>query len=109
MPYRTPLRNRRPETHTHTHWFSLNKSCDDEFHLAKQFGMDKEIFEVLLIAGILAQYRGKSLCILADQWTSFLGEHHFSDLSPHPPSFEFEQKKIRINNQNEITYVVRIG
>ena len=73
-----------------SYWFSLNKSCDDEFHLAKRFGMDKENFEALLIAGNLAQYRGKSLCILADQWTSFLGEHHFSDLSPHPPSFEFE-------------------
>jgi hypothetical protein len=94
-----------------SYWFSLNKSCDEEFHLAKQFGMDKENFEALLIAGNLAQYRGKSLClcILADQWTSFFGGHHFSDLSPHPPSFEFEQKKIRINNQSEITYVVRIG
>jgi hypothetical protein len=39
-----------------SYWFSLNKSCDDEFHLAKQFGMDKENFEALLIAGNLAQY-----------------------------------------------------
>ena len=44
-----------------SYWFSLNKSCDDKFHLAKQFGMDKESFEALLIAGNLAQYRGKSL------------------------------------------------
>ena len=35
--------------------------------------------------------------------------HYFSDLSPDPPSFEFERKKIQINNQIEITYVVRIG
>ena len=95
-----------------SYWFSLDKSCDSEFHLAKRFGMDKTNFEALLIAGNLAQHtkKGGSLSILADQWTSFLGGHHFSDLFSDPPSFEFERKKIRINNQKtHITYVVRIG
>lgn len=94
-----------------SYWFSLDKSCDSEFHLAKRFGMDKTSFEALLIAGNLAQHtnKGGSLSILADQWTSFLGGHHFSDLSPDPSSFEFERKKIQLNNQTQATYVVRIG
>ncbi len=40
-----------------SYWFSLNKSCDSEFHLATRFGMDKVNFEALLIAGNLAQYQ----------------------------------------------------
>ncbi len=39
------------------YWFSLDKSCDSKFHLATRFGMDKENFEALLIAGNLAQYQ----------------------------------------------------
>jgi hypothetical protein len=82
-----------------SYWYSLNKSWDDEFHLAKQFGMDKANYKVLLIAGNSATYRGESLCILADQWKSYLGGHHFSDLSPDRPMFEFERKYVHINNQ----------
>jgi hypothetical protein len=92
-----------------SYWFSLNKSCNDEFHLANRFGMNKENFEALLVAGNLAQYRGKSFCILADQWTSFLHGHHLSELSPDPPSFDFERKRIQINSQREHFYVVSIG
>ncbi len=82
--------------------FSLHKSCDSEFHLAMRFGMEKENFEALLIARNLAQYQhrgGDTFCILADQWTSFLHGHYFADFSPDPPLFEFERKKIQINNQ----------
>jgi hypothetical protein len=97
-----------------SYWFSLNKSCDNEFHLAKRFGMDKENFEALLIAGNLAQHhdanKAGSVSILAVlQWTTFLGWHHFSDLSPDPPSFEFERKQLRINNKIENFYVVRVS
>ena len=75
--------------------------------------MDKTNFEALLIAANLAQHankdKGVSVSILADQWTSFLGGHHFSDLSSDPPSFEFERKQLRINNKIENFYVVRVG
>jgi hypothetical protein len=71
------------------YWYSLNKSCNDAFHLAKQFGMDKDNYKVLLVAGYLAKYKRESLCIMADQWKSFLGGHDFSDLSPGHPTFEF--------------------
>jgi hypothetical protein len=71
--------------------------------------MDKDNFKVLLIPGNLAKYKGGSLYILRDQWKSFLGGHHFSDLSPDRPTFEFEQKNIHINNQQENFYVVLIG
>jgi hypothetical protein len=40
------------------YWYSLSKSCDNEFHLTTQFGMDKDNFDALLIAGNLAKYKG---------------------------------------------------
>jgi hypothetical protein len=92
-----------------SYWYSLNKSCNDEFHLARQFGMDRVNFEALLIAGNLAKYKGNSLCILVDRWESFLRGHHFSDLSPDFCSIEIEQKNITINHQRERFYVVCIG
>jgi hypothetical protein len=73
-----------------SYWYNLNKICEDKFHLAKQFGMDKDNYKALFIAGNLAKYRGESLCILADQWKSFLGGHHFSDFSSDHPTFGFE-------------------
>jgi hypothetical protein len=92
-----------------SYWYSLNKSCNDEFHLARRFGMDRANFEALLIAGNLAKYKGNSLFILVDRWESFIRGHHFSDLSPDFCAIEIERKNITINNQREKFHVVCIG
>jgi hypothetical protein len=92
-----------------SYWYSLNKSCNDEFHLARRFGMDRVNFEALIIAGNLAKYKGNSLCILADQWETFIRGHHFSDLSPDFCSIEIERKNMTINHIRENFYVARIG
>jgi hypothetical protein len=71
--------------------------------------MDRVNFEALIIAGNLAKYKGNSLCILADQWETFIRGHHFSDLSPDFCSIEIERKNMTINHIRENFYVARIG
>ena len=59
-----------------SYWVTLNTSCDHAFHLSKRLGMDDYNYKALLIAGNLARYKGGAFIIQADEWKSFLVEHH---------------------------------
>ena len=92
------------------YWFSLNTSCDHAFHLSKRLGMDESDYKALLIAGNLVQYKGGTFIIQADEWKSFLFQHHlFMDLPSNRRAFQFDKKRIVLDGKRQDFYVVQIG
>ncbi len=80
------------------------------FHLLERLGMDEHDYKAPLIAGNLARYKGGAFCILGDEWRTFLlGHHLFMNSWLDHSAFQFDRKKVSINNNREHVYVVRIG
>jgi hypothetical protein len=72
-------------------WFTLNSSYDHGCHLARQFCLEPNNYEVLLIIAGLASYTRFGFSIKPAAWRKFFGGHRFA---VHSCAIEFDQKKI---------------
>jgi hypothetical protein len=72
----------------------LNTSYDHGCHLASQFHLEPNDYEVLLVVTGLALYTQLGFAIKPTAWRKFLGRHQFA---VDDCAIEFEQKKIDIN------------
>ncbi len=90
--------------------FTINTSCDHAFHLSKRLGMDESDYKALLIAGNLAQYKGGTFIIQANEWKSFLFGHHlFMDLPSDRHAFQFDRKRIALDGKRQNLNVIGTG
>ncbi len=82
-------------SNTQSFWFTLNTSYNHGCHLASQFCLEPNDYEVLLlvVAGI-ASYTQLGFAIKPTAWGKFLCGHQFA---AHNCAIELEQKKIDIN------------
>jgi hypothetical protein len=97
-------------------WFTLDMSCDHGCHLARQFRLNPEEYEVLLIVASLASYTRFGFTIKATAWSNFIKGHQFFT---NNSAIEFNQKYVDIDafingtapsrqNRRKI-YIIRIG
>ena len=91
------------------YWFTINASCDHASQLSKRLGIDEDDYKKLLIAANLARYKGNAFCIAGDEWKSFLMGHHLFVNSSLSSPFQFDKKRVSLNNTRGDVYVVRIG
>jgi hypothetical protein len=97
-------------------WFMLNRRYDHGCHLASQFHLESNDYEVLLVIAGLTSYTRLGFAIKPTAWRKFLGGHWFA---VHSCAIEFEQKKIDLDAyingappsqlQQRKFYDVRIG
>ncbi len=97
-------------------WFTLNTSYDHGCHLASQYRLEPNDYEVLLVVAGLALYTQLGFAIKPTAWRKFLSGHRFA---AHNYAIELEQKKIDINAYIDGTkpsrgnrggfYIMRIG
>jgi hypothetical protein len=69
----------------------LNTSYEHNCHLASQFHLDPEDYEVLLIVANLALYMQFGFTIKPNAWGEFLGDHWFA---ANHCEIEFNQKRL---------------
>jgi hypothetical protein len=56
-------------------WFTLNTSYNHDCHLASQFWLEPNKYEVLLVVAGLASYTRFGFAIKPTAWRKFLGGH----------------------------------
>ncbi len=81
-------------SNTQLFWFMLDMSYDHGCHLASQFGLDPNDYEVLLVVAGLAHYTRFGFAIKPTPWRMFLGGHWFAS---DDCVIEFDQKKIDLD------------
>ena len=75
-------------------WFMLNTSYDHGCHLASQFHLDPNDYEVLLVVAGLAHYTQFGFAMKPTTWRKFLEGHQFAS---DDCEIEFDQKKIDLD------------
>ena len=94
-------------------WFSLNSSCDNEFHLSKRLGIMPQDYEFLLVAADLAHFHKRwGFSIKMMKLKFFLEGHRFTTIT-----MEVDEKKVDLNafmkgeppKHRERVYFIRIG
>ena len=78
-------------------WFSLNSSCDNEFHTSKRLGIMSKDYEYLLVAADLAHVDKRwGFSIKMMKWRLFLEGHRFTTINCDC-TFEVDVKKVDLN------------
>ena len=94
-------------------WFSLNSSCDNEFHTSKRLGIMSKDYEYLLVAADLAHFHKRwGFSIKMMKLKFFLEGHRFTTIT-----MEVDEKKVDLNafmkgeppKHRERVHFIRIG
>jgi hypothetical protein len=81
-------------SNTQSFWFTLNTSYNHGCHLANQFRLEPNDYEVLLVVAGLAHYTRFGFAMKPTAWRKFLGGRWFVIYNC---AIEFEQKKIDLD------------